>query len=66
MKHKITFLHTTEYCLLQPSDKECQYTKILEADTKTEAIMKYHQDAGMVRNQRQYATTPIVWSVEVL
>ena len=66
MKYKITCLHNDDFCLINPSDTECHYSVVVEADSKAEAIFQVHQDRGMIYMQERKAVLPMVWTTEVV
>jgi hypothetical protein len=70
MQYKITYLMNSDYCELKPSDKECQRTITIEANSKVEAVTKLHEQWGMVFSSEQFncgtacKVQPVIWSIE--
>jgi hypothetical protein len=70
MKYRIVLIKNSDYCQLKPDDDTCHYSVIVEADSKTEAIMKMHESAGMTRSigtkKGGGKILPEVWEIKVL
>jgi hypothetical protein len=68
MQYKVTTIVNSDYCQVQPSDNECQRVCIIDADSKGAAIMKIHEQEGMVRllglKCNEGKILPEIWSVE--
>lgn len=62
-RYKITVVHNDEYCLLRPSDENCQHTVIVEAASKGEAALKMKDERELSFNRKIYSACPIVWEV---
>ena len=66
MMYRVTFVQNSDYCKLNPSDKDCLFSVDLEAPTKAEAAYKYHRNTGMVFDPIAKSTLPVVWGIKEL
>ena len=64
MKYQVTCLHNSDYCKIQPSDKDCQYSFTIEANSKEEARMLVHKNFVMDGYGQAANNLPMVWEVK--
>lgn len=65
MIYNITFIVDSDYCLLQPSDTVCQRQILIEADNKTQAVMRFHKEKGdLIKGIGSHNNSLVIWSID--
>lgn len=65
-KWLVTFVHIDDISMLHPEWKESRFTKFLEGESQTQAILNFHRERGMLFKQDIKGLLPIVWEIEKL